>query len=348
MKYQLLSRFRSEIMGFAALMILLFHFGACLYDSLRIPVVTAVLSHGNIGVDMFLFLSGIGLYCSMSRDSRPLPFYRRRISRVLLPTLAVSLPYWLATDFLFKKTGAGMFLLDWTTLSFWTHGNRTVWYVSLLLMLYLLYPVIFRLQEKHAGFAVLFMALSYAAVLVQFFLAREIYDRYEIASTRIPVFFAGSLAGGLLFGKQDKRLAKPVTGYAVLMMIPFVTAFVIGNTEPDAAMMLYRIGCGGAGILISLLLARLLERFPNRHVQSGLKTLGGISLELYLIHIFIKNLLSAMRIGQKSGAAVQLIVILAAMALSVLLSLGMGRLFQRIRQRSAKPARPEKPCGNSE
>ena len=337
MDYSLISRHRTAVMGFAALMILLFHFGACLYDSLQIPVLTSVLSCGNIGVDIFLFLSGTGLYCSMTKDSRPLPFYRRRISRVLIPTLAVSLPYWLATDFLFKKTGAGMFLLDWTTLSFWTHGNRTVWYVSLLLVLYLLYPLIFRLQEKHAGFIVLIMVLCFAAVLGQFFLAREIYDKYEIASTRIPVFFAGSLTGGLLFGKQDQRLAKIVTGYAVLMLIPFISAFFLSSAEPDAAMMLYRIGCGGAGIFISMLLAKLLERFPNRAVSTGLNALGGISLELYLIHIFIKNLLSAMRIGQKSGAAVQIIIILAAMLLSVLLSLGVGRLIQRIRRGSAKP-----------
>ena len=337
MDYSLISKHRSAVMGFAALMILLFHFGACLYDSLQIPVVTAVLSRGNIGVDIFLFLSGIGLYCSMSKDSRPLPFYRRRISRVLIPALAVSLPYWFATDFLFKKTGAGMFLLDWTTLSFWTHGNRTVWYVSLLLVLYLLYPLIFRLQEKHTGFIVLLMLLCYAAVFALFFLAREIYDKYEIASTRVPVFFAGSLAGGLLFGRQDRRLARLVTGYAVLMLIPFVTAFLLSKADPDAAMMLYRIGCGGAGILISMLLAKLLERFPSRAVSNGLNALGGISLELYLIHIFIKNLLSAMRIGQKSSAAVQLIIILAAMTLSVLLSLGAGRLIQRIRRGSAKP-----------
>ena len=116
MDYSLIYKHRTAVMGAAALMILLFHFGACLYDSLQIPVVTRVLSCGNIGVDIFLFLSGIGLYCSVTKDSRPLPFYRRRISRVLIPTLAVSLPYWFATDFLFKKTGAGMFLLDWTTL----------------------------------------------------------------------------------------------------------------------------------------------------------------------------------------------------------------------------------------
>ena len=53
MDYSLISRHRTAVMGFAALMILLFHFGACLYDSLQIPVLTSVLSCGNIGVDIF-------------------------------------------------------------------------------------------------------------------------------------------------------------------------------------------------------------------------------------------------------------------------------------------------------
>ena len=330
----LLSKYRGEIMGSAAVLIMLFHFVACLYDNLKIPVVTAVLSHGNTGVDIFLFLSGIGLYASLLHDGRTLPFYRKRISRVVIPALLISLPYWFCTDFLFKRNGPGMFLLDWSFLSFWTHGNRTVWYVSLIVLLYLLYPPIFRMQKKRSAYIVLLMLAVTAAVTALFVLAPEIYQIHEIASTRIPVFLAGSLTGEMLFAEdaEKHRNAPAVTLYTVLSLALFVTAFVISKAYPDTAEMLYRFGCGGAGIILSLLTALLLEKFPCTRVQHCLKTAGGISLELYLVHIFIKNLLTAARIGQKSGAAVQLGIIAAAMAVSLLLSLGIGKLEQRIRR----------------
>ena len=60
-----LSKYRKELMGFSALLILVCH--AYAYIDLP-PLLGYVLSIGNIGVDCFLFLSGMGLWYSLSKS----------------------------------------------------------------------------------------------------------------------------------------------------------------------------------------------------------------------------------------------------------------------------------------
>lgn len=59
-----LSRFRTELMGISAMLILLCHSTA--YIAMPIGVMYA-LSVANIGVDLFLFLSGVGMWYSLSK-----------------------------------------------------------------------------------------------------------------------------------------------------------------------------------------------------------------------------------------------------------------------------------------
>ena len=72
-----LSRYRTELMGFSALLILICHSTA--YIDMPSIVVYA-LSVANIGVDLFLFLSGMGMWYSMQR--RCDMFYERHNQNV--------------------------------------------------------------------------------------------------------------------------------------------------------------------------------------------------------------------------------------------------------------------------
>ena len=59
-----LSIFRTELMGISALCILICH----LYGYVDLSVtVRYILSLGNVGVDLFLFLSGMGMWNSLAK-----------------------------------------------------------------------------------------------------------------------------------------------------------------------------------------------------------------------------------------------------------------------------------------
>ena len=100
-----ISRHRSAIMGIAMICIILFHVGVPRQDAFY-----GVCRMGNIGVDIFLFLSGIGLWYSWTREPsgtqpflrRWLSFYWRRLRRVypawLLVASAFYIPRFMAHD----------------------------------------------------------------------------------------------------------------------------------------------------------------------------------------------------------------------------------------------------------
>lgn len=61
-----LSRHRGSLMGIAMLMVVLFHVGGMRHDDIW----WCISRCGNIGVDMFLFLSGIGLWFAWTKKSK--------------------------------------------------------------------------------------------------------------------------------------------------------------------------------------------------------------------------------------------------------------------------------------
>ena len=72
-----ISRFRGELMGAAMLFIILFHVGLPREDAFY-----GLRRMGNVGVDMFLFLSGIGLWFSWMKNPDTKRFFIRRYLRI--------------------------------------------------------------------------------------------------------------------------------------------------------------------------------------------------------------------------------------------------------------------------
>ncbi len=62
----LISRYRSELMGFAMLWVMLFH---CFHISIDQPVLKAFKEIGFCGVDIFIVMSGMGQYISLAKGS---------------------------------------------------------------------------------------------------------------------------------------------------------------------------------------------------------------------------------------------------------------------------------------
>lgn len=87
-----LSRYRNELFGLSIIEILIFHFFENYFDSSDgIKGILYYLGRaydlflGSIGVEVFLFLSGMGLYYSLKKrkDNSIINFYKRRFKRLL-------------------------------------------------------------------------------------------------------------------------------------------------------------------------------------------------------------------------------------------------------------------------
>ena len=140
----ILSRERDILMGIGILWIVFFHMGIRIPENLQILLF--VKKMGNIGVDMFLFLSGIGLYYSYSKlsdiNNSWKEFYKRRFWRIVPATMICLIPWFTYLNFL-KPVSFARYLMDISSLSFWWDGNNRGWYIAMIIITYLLYPFLY-------------------------------------------------------------------------------------------------------------------------------------------------------------------------------------------------------------
>ena len=190
---QLISRYRACLMAFAILGVLFTHartdFGLFALNRL------AMLGYG--GVDLFFFLSGFGLYFSCRKGLGARRFHARRMGRIYPAFLAA-----LAIDALLRPGYTPLlFLKKASTLGFWLptawHWGVFAWFMSAILVFYLLFPPFFALMRRHAGHA-LAVAAGLTAVLCGayayycFAVKPGSYNELILAFARIPVFALGA------------------------------------------------------------------------------------------------------------------------------------------------------------
>lgn len=137
---QILSN-RQAFMGVAILMVVAYHavgrFGFTTY----IPFFNSLLWHGYSGVDIFLFFSGLGLCFSYEKNTLP-TFYWNRFTRIapLFIVLAI-----FRSIFHDEVMGLWGWFCNLTSLSYYGIGGCFVdWYLSALIVLYILFPLLYR------------------------------------------------------------------------------------------------------------------------------------------------------------------------------------------------------------
>lgn len=84
-----LSKYRNQLYGLSMIWIVIFHVYETFFDKLNFNWISSIIfNSGNIGVDIFLFLSGISMRYSMKKyndlnKTNLLDFYKRRFGKIL-------------------------------------------------------------------------------------------------------------------------------------------------------------------------------------------------------------------------------------------------------------------------
>jgi len=126
--------YRSAIMGFATIMVLLFH-----QYTVNSSLILSVFSHiGHWGVDIFLFVSGFGIAHSLSKNST-IVFYQNRIKKIFPICLIVGV-----FGFILSMMHG---TIDWINLvpRLLCLNN---WYVYTITIYYIFSPVILKIMQK--------------------------------------------------------------------------------------------------------------------------------------------------------------------------------------------------------
>ena len=332
-----ISRVRPYLMGIATLWITFYHckylnlFNSVFLTKTRLlGLFTRIESIGNCGVDLFFFLSGLGLYFSYTRlrENHPHPlkaFYRRRYRKILPTILIVTvLTFGMVEKTDLANWAGGVFLYGfyWPTLE---RGN--FWYLSATVVLYLFFPLIYRgIQGKRAsaGAAAMILAVVMLTLAVRAFAKEYYYTHAILMLCRIPVFILGVYTGRLSYEHRKIPVWIPLLAVPASVLLVILIADLPLDTEWRFYEFTALIPC------LTLAHAYVFSKFRKRGFLTRLvMMIGTYSMEIYLIFESIYNHGNNLIFSPDSmGLVYALTAFTATLVLAVLLRAVVDRLVR--------------------
>jgi len=293
----------AELKGLAILAIIFSHFGYFLATDHDFLFPLSILA--GVGVNLFLFLSGLGLTRSALKAESRLTiwrFYRQRLPKLFLPLWIILAAYLFLDFFVLKITYSWPYILK-VALGFFPRAdvfldlNSPLWYFTLILFYYLIFPWIF--SKKRPWLSVI---IIYAAT---YFILNQnlvwLYDVKHLYELHLIAFPLGIFAGWLMSSASpassaDRQLESWRTSFlkkfstikpgkksgAAYYVLLFTMLALIGYLA-------YYSGVGQSpdteqAISIATMLA-IIILFSYKRTEFKLFSLFGLySYEIYLLH----------------------------------------------------------------
>lgn len=275
MNYSIISKYRSQIMGVAIIWV------AVLHATMWFPIepINWIKLIGQGGVDIFFFTSSFGLYYAYQKGESTKTFIFKRIMRILPFFIPIALFRWYYLDYSLEQ---GLYLIS--TLAFWFTWDRTMWYVSGIIPLYILTPFYLKMiKNKEKFWTIVMVILSFLIGLLFFNNTNQI-----VFIARIPIYFLGFLAGK--YSYEKKEVSKKMIFVHLLVMIIGFAILRISFIQYEAFLWSYGL-YWYPFILITwplcLFLGKffeLMEKIKFTFISSTFSKIGLVTFEFYLIH----------------------------------------------------------------
>lgn len=292
----LISKYRNAVMGLAIIGVMLGHWFAISQtpaDNVFLKLISIIPA--LVSTQGFLFISGYGIYYSFSKNSEPIPFYQRRLHRMILPFMLMALPYFLFR-LCFEGISLWQFLGYLTTLSYWTEGNYCgMWYVAVSTVLYLLCPVLYPLFFCRKSFVqataclVALLVLAVGCNHLLYASAHEYYELYYNGLERYYMFFIGIYCGYLSRAESKQKL---IGLSLIVAMLP--VAYLLKWYSPEYD---YLTAAARRLVitmpLVSVVFALLDKVKVGQPILQAANWLGKYTFELYIMHLLIYCFLSS-------------------------------------------------------
>lgn len=331
------SKYRNELFGIAALGILLVHSISIIeYPS----AIRQLCSYGGTGVYIFVLLSGIGLYFSIKKseeksgeDYKKADFYKKRFVRILIPYALIAGVWYGIKYFIFEHDILG-FLYEFSTLSFWTEC-KGAWYIAMLIPLYLIYPFFHNWAEKGNRKIKILSSIFIIFLLSVFVFVYDssLYTHFSQVFNSYIVFLIGSYIAEDVYNYKGKNIIVMMICFCIFIAKSLVVQ--LKNIE-----LVSSVSFALLGVVFAVLFAWFLNFINLKFINRLFRFFGKYSLELYLTNIFLiqaysyfdleKNF-SKIEFGLNGMVAYGAIVV-AGIVSSIL----FGELFSKIMKKVAK------------
>lgn len=335
--YESLSKYRSVLMGLQILFIIFFHFtdDCRIYDVHYSGIIYLFNKYiHSSGVDIFLLLSGIGLYFSWKKKPEPNSFYRKRYIRILIPYLIVAIPAWLWRDVFFLGQGWNKFIMDVSFISFFRGQAKWFWYILMIGICYWVFPYIFRIAESASDrvtekFRVLALCLTSTVFLIMLQSYHgELYMSIGIAVARIPAFVIGVFIGKAVYEKRE--LTRKTVG--IFLILSFLASWPLQMADKSILGVyvnaVLNFACSLFLVAVLFFLSERKQKLLSvlhTFLVKGLGWFGKYTLELYLLHVVIRRVMNDL-----GYHTCHLFFEAVMLAVTVILSLALNRITSAI------------------
>ena len=289
--YGLISKYRSLLMGLAIILIMFCHLDIAQgHNGADHTFLAGLLQTGTVGVDIFLLLSGVGLYYSYTKNPLPyIAFIRKRVQRILPLYFLIGGSTYLIYDILICHLSVGKFLRDLFFVSWYSEKSTRYWYVLAIIVFYFLFPSLYVLiHGKNCSFfkTMLFCIIWWVGIETLCHSVDSIIT-FRIALERLPIFILGIYIGKMSYQKQpvkDIHLVLYVLGGLLLL---FLLKRVFH--DPLKRYLYYPIrGALSVSIIsIVIIIMEMLMKIVSQAYDVILHVLvwfGALTYELYLLH----------------------------------------------------------------
>lgn len=238
---------------------------------------------GNWGVDVFLFLSGMGLVRSLERNPLSV-YYKRRFKRIIPSCILCGVTKYT----LFILLGSSVAVLrDGLKMGWWSLFSFDLWFIPTILILYTISPLLYRMLSKWPTTTIIIISISMLinGLTLRPFIGFDWLSPQGVLShtiERLPVFTVG------MFVSISKNWIDNKIIYSTLFLLIAVGIRILvklglqfhGNTAFSFLAIAYGVPA------LNIANIYLLRIVPNI-LKRGFIFMGEYSLELYLVHEFI-------------------------------------------------------------
>ena len=312
----LLSKYRSALMGIAALIIVILH---AHWDS-PFVLFRAIENFGNMGVDIFAFLAGFGLSHSLGKKDYTFEgYYKKRLNRLLPDYYVALVPALFICGASLKRIIATVLCIDkWLDVSiFWYVGASLFWYA-------ILPPIYFAIKKAR------YPRIAAAAFMLLFvFPLSYLFDASSMV-TRFPAVILGCALGTCYKRENAQKAAR--RDYILLAAVTaYGLALVLNNSfltfeSPYSPNLLKRNLCAPFVTVMLACLLKLFDRLKLKPIIKLFEAFGKYSLQVYLSHFLIREFYL-----QTLGLTDRLVLLVIMLVLSLPLAMGIAYLGNRLR-----------------
>lgn len=288
------STYRNELFGIAILTVILHHYFE-IFKTVEAPnriiyIIARIYNStvGSVGVDIFILLSGFGLYYSLFSGRKLSLFYKKRFKRVIYPYLLSGCVFWCIFDFFIRHETFRSFIYHYSLLAFWGSGVTYFWYVSFISLLYIVSPFVYWLTGGRRRFIIGVIG-SICIVLVCYFAVPRVFANIEMAIQRLPWFLIGMRCGQLAKNQELYGDYSIPLWLVIILLCAVPVRIIVGIIDFGFDRIFY--GYYGLFLIIAYVMLRSVTPGQWDKFFSLFAVVGSYSLELYIVHTAVKNIM---------------------------------------------------------